>query len=123
MDRDEWIRGLFRCLDAKDSDGWLNFLAPDVCFRFGNMAVVEGRSAIEGAVSAFFASISDLRHDLVETWKLPDTVICRGDVTYTRLDGSTLTVPFINVLKLEADLICDYLIYADISELHSPSTR
>ena len=49
-------------------------------------------------------------------------MICRGEVTYTRLDGSTLSVPFVNVLKLEGSLIRDYLIYADTSELYSPPT-
>lgn len=118
MKRDEWVRKLFRCVDARDSDGWLRFLAPDACFRFGNAPVVAGRDAIYEAVSTFFASISALRHDLVETWDLPDAVICRGEVTYTRLDGSTLIIPFVNVLKLEDNLIDDYLIYADVSELY-----
>lgn len=122
MNRDTWVRDLLRCVDAKDSDGWLEFLAPDACFRFGNVAVVEGKSAIREAVTEFFTSISELSHELAETWSHPDSVICRGEVTYTRLDGSTLRVPFVNVLKLEGSLIRDYLIYADTSELYSPPT-
>lgn len=117
-----WVRDLLRCVDAKDSDGWLEFLAPDACFRFGNGAVVEGKSAIREAVTGFFTSISSLRHELAETWSHPDSVICRGEITYTRLDGSTLTIPFVNVLKLDGSLIDDYLIYADTSELYSPPT-
>lgn len=122
MNRDMWVRDLLRCVDAKDSDGWLEFLAPDACFRFGNGAVVEGKSAIREAVTGFFTSISSLRHELAETWSHPDSVICRGEVTYTKLDGSTLTIPFVNVLKLDGSLIDDYLIYADTSELYSPPT-
>ena len=123
MNRDEWIRDLFRCVDAKDCEGWLEFLAPDARFRFGNTAIVEGRGAIGEAVSAFFASISALRHDLEDTWWHPDTVICHGQVTYQRLDGSTLRIPFANVFKLDANLVGDYLIYADTSELYSPPAR
>ena len=119
MSRDEWVRALFRCVDAGDGDGWLEFLTPDACFRFGNAPAVKGSGAIRDAVSAFFASISGLHHDLADTWHLPDAVICRGDVTYTRLDGSTLTVPFVNVLKLDGSLIRDYLIYVDGSELYA----
>lgn len=122
MSRDEWVRELFRCVDAMDGDGWVKFLAPDACFRFGNAPVVKGNGAIRDAVLAFFASISNLRHDLAETWHLPDAVICRGDVTYTRLDGSTLSVPFANVLKLDGSLIRDYLIYVDASELYATSS-
>ena len=121
MSRDEWVRALFRCVDARDGDGWLEFLAPDACFRFGNAPAVKGSDAIRDAVSAFFASISGLRHELAETWHLPDAVLCRGDVTYTRLDGSTLTVPFANVLRLDSDLIREYLVYVDASELYAPS--
>ena len=123
MNRDEWIRDLFRCVDAKDCDGWLEFLAPDARFRFGNAAMVEGRGAIGEAVTAFFTSISALRHDLEDTWWHSDALICRGEVTYRRLDGSTLTVPFANVLKLDDKLIHDYRIYADTSELYSPPAR
>lgn len=121
MDREQWIHDLFRCVDARDSDGWVEFLAPDACFRFGNAPSVEGKSAIREAVSTFFASISGLRHDLAEIWYHPDSVICRGEVTYTRLDGSTLAVPFVNVLKLDGTLIRDYLVYADTSELYNQS--
>jgi ketosteroid isomerase-like protein len=124
VNRDEWTRDLFRCVDAKDSDGWLEFLAADARFRFGNAPAVQGKDAIREAVSAFFASISELRHELVEIWNHADAVICRGDVIYTRLDGSTLIAPFANVLKLQDNLIRDYLIYADVSDLYSsPADR
>ncbi len=122
MNRDTWVRDLLGCVDTKDSDGWLEFLAPDARFRFGNAAVIEGKSAIREAITGFFISISELHHELSETWSHCDAVICRGEVTYTRLDGSTLSVPFVNVLKLEGSLIRDYLIYADTSELYSPPT-
>ena len=123
MNRDEWIGDLFRYIDAKDSDKWLEFLTPDASFRFGNGAVVEGKDAIRESVCAFFASISALRHELADVWNHPDAVICRGEVTYTRLDGSTLTIPFVNVLKLDGSLIRNYLVYADVSELYSPPIR
>lgn len=123
MNRTEWVADLLRCVDAKDTDAWLDYLTPDACFRFGNAAVIEGTSAIRPAITAFFASISALRHDLAETWTHPDAVICRGQVTYTRLDDSTLSIPFANILKLDGDRIRDYLVYADTSELYSPPTR
>jgi len=39
-------------------------------------------------------------------------------VTYTRHDSSTLTVPFANILRFEGDLIDEYLIFLDVSELY-----
>ena len=119
MNRDQWARDLFHCVDAKDTDGWLEFLAPDARFRFGNGPLVEGKGAIREAVGAFFASISALRHELLDLWNYPDAVICRGEVIYTRLDGSTLGIPFVTVMKVEAELIHDYFIYADTSDLYA----
>lgn len=54
---------------------------------------------------------------------MPDTVICRGETTFSRLDGSTLCIPFANVLELDGNLICGYLVYADTSELYSQPQR
>jgi hypothetical protein len=39
-------------------------------------------------------------------------------VTYTRHDGSTLTIPAVNLLTVSGDQITEYKIYADISGLH-----
>ena len=64
------------------------------------------------------ASVAGLSHSVTEFWEVPGGLICHGMVTYTRRDGSTLTVPFANILKLRDGLIYDYRIFADISELH-----
>lgn len=118
MGTDEWVRALFARIDARDTDGWLEYLRNDARFCFGNAPPVEGKSAIRNAVSAFFTSLSSIEHDIAEIWTPSDTVICRGAVTYTRLDGSSLIVPFANVLKLDDNsLIRDYLIFADTSNL------
>ena len=115
---DNWARSLFGRIDAKDPDGWLEYLSDDARFCFGNAPPLVGKDAIGDGVSAFFSSLSAIRHNIAEVWKSSDAVICRGEVTYTRLNGSTLTVPFANVFKLQPDgLVREYLIYADTSEL------
>lgn len=65
MNRDAWLRDLFHCVDAKDSDGWLEFLTPDACFRFGNAEIIQGKSAIRPAIIAFFAGILQDRKSVV----------------------------------------------------------
>ena len=115
---DDWVRSLFERVDARDVDGWLEYLSDDVRFRFGNALPLAGKDAIRDGVRLFFSSLSAIRHHIAEVWKTSDTVICRGEVTYARRNGSTLTVPFANVFKLEPDgLVREYLIYADTSEL------
>jgi hypothetical protein len=52
-----------------------------------------------------------------DAWQAEDAVICRGEVTYIRHDGSTLTVPFANVFRMDGDKVRDYRIYMDASAL------
>jgi len=114
-----WTR-LFATIDAKDAAGFAAFLTPDGEFRFGNAPPVVGRAAIEAAVGGFFSAIGASRHRLVQTWQRPGAVACEGEVTYTRLDGSRLTVPFVNVFALRGAEIASYRIFIDNSPLFAP---
>jgi SnoaL-like domain len=118
MPQQSWLDELFQKIDAKDTAGFLSFLTPGARFRFGNAALLQGRQAIGEAVGAFFASISASRHHLLHTWSIDDAVICQGEVRYTRKDNSTLTVPFVNIFRMQGRQIDQYLIYADITPLY-----
>jgi len=124
---------LFRTIDRMDADGFVRFLTEDARFRFGNMPAIVGRQAIRDAVSAFFASITDLSHRVTGIYEQGNTAIVEGEVTYTRKDGSRVTLPFANFFTLSPSplnsaesaandsptLICDYRIYIDLSPLYS----
>ena len=101
-----------------NAEGFVSHLSEDAIFKFGNADAVAGKAAIQDAVAAFFGSIKGIRHHLLETWAQADAVICRGTVAYTRHDGSELSVPFANILKMRDGLISEYLIYIDTSELY-----
>jgi ketosteroid isomerase-like protein len=111
---------LIAAIDARDADAFAAFIAGDGEFRFGNAAPVRGRAAIREAVAGFFKAIGGCRHRLLQTWTGPHTAVCEGEVTYTRLDGSTLTVPFVNVFELGRGGIRSYRIYIDNGPLFSP---
>jgi ketosteroid isomerase-like protein len=113
-----WAR-LFAAIDARDADAFARFIAEDGEFRFGNAPAVAGRAAIRAAVAGFFAAIGGCRHRLLVSWTGPGSAVCEGEVTYTRLDGSTLTVPFVNVLALGGGRIRSYRIYIDNGPLFS----
>ena len=119
MDTPPWVTTLFHALDAFDADAFASFLTDDAIFVFGNAQPVKSKQAIRDVVASFFTSINAIRHDLLETWTLPQVVICRGTVTYTRHNGSQLRVPFANIFKLRNGLIQDYLIYVDNSQLYT----
>lgn len=117
MENEPFIRRLLATIDARDPKAFAGFLTSDAIFRFGNHPAVLGREAIEATVGDFFRAIKSVSHRLEEQWSLADVVICTGMVTYTRHDGSTLQVPFANILKLRPPGICDYRIFVDNSAL------
>ena len=112
---------LFRAIDARDTPRFLGFLAPDALFRFGNAPLVVGHTAIGEAVERFFQSIRALSHRLLGRWEQNDSLACHGEVTYTRLDGRRITLPFANIFRLRDGLICEYLIFADLAPLYAPA--
>ena len=119
MQHQSWLDELFQKIDAKDTAGFLSFLTPDARFRFGNAAPVQGREAVGEAVGAFFASIKASQHRLLYTWSIDDVVICQGEVSYTRKDNSALTLPFVNIFRMQARQIDQYLIYVDATPVYS----
>jgi len=114
-----WVQTLFRALDAFDADTFASFLTDDATFVFANAEPVRGRQTIRDYVAQFFTSIAAIRHDLIETWTVPDAVISRGTVIYTRHGGTQLKVPFANVFKLRNERIQEYLIYVDNTQLYA----
>lgn len=119
MNRTAMTKSLFAAVDGKDADAFVRFLADDVSFRFGNADPVHGKPATHEAVAGFFASIKGIRHELERVWNYEDAIICQGVVTYTRHDSTELKVPFVNVLGLRNELIGEYLVYVDASQLYS----
>jgi len=122
----DWTSGgraweaLFGAIDARDAQRFAAFLSPEGEFRFGNMPSVHGREAVAAAVAGFFASIGGCRHRLLRTWEGADSVVCEGEVSYTRLDGRVVTVPFANAFTLEGGLIASYRIFIDNGPLYAP---
>ncbi len=121
MQQTDWVAALFRAIDAKDSDAFGEFLSEDVVFRFGNAPPVAGKRAAVEAVRQFFAGIAALGHNVLETWSGPGSVICRGEVSYTRHDGKEVTLPFADYFGLDGEKICNYQIFIDINPLFADS--
>ena len=113
------ILELFKTIDQMDSDKFVSFLTDDARFCFGNAPAVVGKEAIKKAVSQFFSSIKSLTHKNLNLWVNQDSLTYQGEVTYTRHDGSQLTLPFVNIFGTKGDKIKDYLIYIDINPLYS----
>lgn len=118
-DRDPALVELFAAIDAMDTEGFLARLAPDAVFRFGSMPMVQGREAIGAAVDGFFATIAGLRHDVTQKIAAGNALACEGQVTYTRHDATTVTLPFADFFEFDGGLISAYRIYIDIGPLYA----
>lgn len=119
-DRRQWCAALFGTIDARDSGGFAAYLTPDAQFRYGSAPAVSGSAAIVQALDGFFASIAALSHRVTDLWEVAGHLICRGEVTYTRLDGQTVTAPFCNVFTMCDERVSHYEIYLDPTPLSAP---
>jgi ketosteroid isomerase-like protein len=116
--RDWWVE-LCRVIDTKDTRAFIARLAPDCEFRFANGPAAAGHAAIGAAVDAFWASIGGSRHEVTHVWGDDDSGVCEGTCTYTRRDGSTVTLPFVDVLHFRDGLARGYYIYMDVTPLYA----
>ena len=117
MKTQERIKAMFKSIDNRNVPEFLSFLTKDFYFRFGNAEPIVGNEDLGNMLNEFYQSIRALSNEIIQIWEQDDTVICQGIVTYTRQDHSLLPVPFVNVFKMNGNLIKEYLIYADNSDL------
>ncbi|HEX6571420.1 MAG TPA: nuclear transport factor 2 family protein [Steroidobacteraceae bacterium] len=115
----EWWQQLCATIDAKDTRSFMSYLADDCEFRFANGPSVVGHAAIGGAVDAFWASIRASEHHVSHCWSGAASAVCEGTCTYTRHDGSTITLPFVDVLHFRGDEAERYFIYIDVTPLYA----
>lgn len=111
------IQGLFAAIDKFDTKTFASYLDEKASFKFANIPVITGKNNVFDFVAGFFQSIKAIRHKNLEIYELEGIRFVMGNVTYTRLDGSTLSVDFSNTFRLNGDKIKDYLIFIDNSEL------
>jgi hypothetical protein len=117
MNTNKMVAKLFESIDQRNISEFLSFLTNDVLFKFGNAEPVNGKANLGNMLEDFYKSIKAISNGIQDIWEQDGVIICRGIVTYTRHDNSVLSVPFVNIFMMEGDLINEYLIYADVSEL------
>jgi ketosteroid isomerase-like protein len=118
-----WIVDMFDAVDQRDVDAFVEFMAPDGRFRFGNGPMLEGREAVAGALEQFFGSIAGLSHHLLGVWQDGHVVTVEADVTYTTADARDITVPVVSLLRLSGPRsVEDYRIFVDLGPLFAPAS-
>ena len=113
----------FALVDAMDIDGYIDLYTEDGRFTFGNAPTAQGREAVRAGLEQFYATISGMRHDFVaKWWAEPDIGIVEARVTYTRLDGSTITLPVTTIYRLRDGRASDVRVYMDVNPLFAAPT-
>lgn len=117
MQANNFVTSLYQAVDEKNIETLSLFLDENVNFKLANFPASKGRSKVLEANQNFFNSIDSMQHEFDNIWQLDQTLICHGTVVYKRLDKTETSAAFASILTLKEDKICDYLVYADLSEL------
>ena len=118
MNQNTFATEIYRAVDSKDIDGILSFLTHDAHFRFANIPGAKGKDNIRDFLSAFYPTIKSIKHADLESWFTDGVCFINGNVTYVRPDDFSLNVPFGVLLRLNGDLIKEWLIFVDNSALY-----
>jgi ketosteroid isomerase-like protein len=111
------LRQIVMADEVLSARGFVQVLTEDASFRFGGAPPTVGKATIEKQVTAFFATVRTLRHDIELVLEQPNLLAYEARVTYTMPDGRTLSLPYANMLRLRGPLIHDYRIYIDPAPL------
>jgi ketosteroid isomerase-like protein len=113
----EFVSKVYEAIDSMDEQRFANCLSENCTFVFANGDPVIGRVNAAAASHSFLSQLAGIRHHLVNVWTFEDVIVSQICVTYTRKDGSTLTIPAVTIWKLRDRLIDECRIYVDISPL------
>lgn len=113
----EYVSEVYKAVDSKDEQQLTPFLTEDCTFVYANSDPVIGRANIAETSKNFMALIARIEHQLLEAWAVDDVIVSRLNVTYTRKDGSTLTVPAATIWRMRDKQIHEYRIYIDVAQL------
>jgi len=116
-----WVFELYADVDAMHRDRIGPWLAPDYETRLGNNPVVRGKAAALANSERFWKTIRGMRHTIEDVVVDGDRAVSLAKVTYTRLDGSEVTMPVATYLRRSGPRQIDQLwIYGDLSPLRQP---
>ena len=113
----DFVSKVYEAIDSMDEQEFANCLTENCTFVFANSDPVTGRANVAAASQNFQKQLSGIKHHLLKAWAFEDIVVSQTSVTYTRKDGSTLTIAAASIWKLKDMLIDECRIYADISPL------
>ena len=112
----EHIRSIFAALDSLQADKFVAFFTEDGQMRTGNDAPLVGRNAIRDALAqGMKAALKGLHHEIIGLWEEGNVAIVESNVSYTRINDTTVTLPAATILYMVDGFVRDYRVYMDIA--------
>lgn len=96
---DDWAADFFRDADSFDLPTLVGWFADDIEVRFGNGPAITGKAGAEEAFAGFWSTIAGMRHHREAIVIDGDMAAQFSQVTYTRHDGSDVTMPVASQLR------------------------
>ena len=116
----EFLREVFRRVDALDPAAFAELFAPDGKLVFANGDPMVGPAAVEAGVAGFFTTIKGLRHTIVNEWHEQGDSVVELEVTYDRTDGKQVAVPVATIYHRRDDgLVDDYRVMFDLAPVYA----
>ena len=108
---------LFTDIDSMEPERFSQHLAEDVTMRFGSGAPIHGREAARDAWAGFCEGVDGVSHEHLRRWESDAGTVAEANVTYTKQDGSSVTVPVVTIYTEGDGGIDDYRIFIDLAPL------
>jgi len=115
----EWITHLFKIIDSKSAPDFAEYFRNDGRFVYGSNAPIYGKQAICDYVDGFFGTLESIQHTVFDACMISNKVFGELEVTYVLKDGRHFTFPAFDLIKMDGELIQDFLIYVDPSPMFS----
>lgn len=111
------MEDLYVVVDSMDAAGFAAKFTSEGRLDFGNADTVKGPQEIEKMIERVFAKLGGVKHEVVGLWRVDDVIFCDLRVTYTRKDGSSVTLPAATLSVMDGDQFASYRVYVDMAPL------
>ncbi|HEX3782543.1 MAG TPA: nuclear transport factor 2 family protein [Pseudonocardiaceae bacterium] len=110
------VTEIFTVVDSGDAAAFSRFFTDTGRLVFGNGEPMIGHEEITKGVGAFFSTVAAIRHHIVGQWHQGNDSVIELSVDYDRLDGHTVTIPVVSILRFGPEgLVDDYRVFFDLT--------
>jgi hypothetical protein len=107
------VKTLFSRGEAFDSQGFIDLFTDTPVYQFGNWDICFDKASIKQSTDAFFSMVSALYHEIKMLWEINEAVFVEMDVICWRKDGSSVSLPCMDIFRFEGNKVAELRIFMD----------